>query len=634
MYCQLDYLGDCPPGRIQHALRELPETLDGTYERTLREIEGANWEFARRLFLCVAVATRPLLVEELAELLAFDFNVGQIPRFREDWRPEDPLEAVLSTCTTLLSPVNIYGSLVIQFSHFSVKEFLMSTRFGEKCDTISSRYHFSTTAAHTLVAQACLGILLHLDKDITKDSLKKFPLAEYAAEHWVEHVRVEGVSENVEEGMKQLFDGSKPHLAVWLWIYHPETPCMPYAWAEKPSRPLGTPLHYAAICGLPSITNVLAIEHPHDVASCGFEDELTPLHVASQSGYVEVARLLVEHGADMAARDKYGSTPLHLAVQEGREDLACWLVENGADLTAQDSDGRTPLHVVLREGRVDLARFFVEHGKDLTAQDNYGSTPLHEAVRMGSIDLARLLVEHGADARAKGKDGSTPLQLAVRYGSINLACLLVEHGADATTEDNYWTSLLHWAVRKGRMDFASLLVERGVDVTVQDKDGSTPLYFAVAQGRVDLARFLVEHGADVTAKDKDGSALLDLAMESGSMDLVRLLVEHRADLTAKNIYGAQTPLHWAVDHGRMDFVRLFVEHGADLTAQNYNGSTPLHFATAVGHVEFARLLLDRGADVTAQDEDGQTPLDIASKYEPVEMAHVLLEYGATAENNQ
>ena len=203
MYCQLEYLGGCLQGRIRHALDELPATLDGTYERTLREIKDTNWEFARRLLQCVTAAGRPLQVEELEEFLAFDFKAGQIPKFREDWRLEDPVEAVLSTCSTLLSLVNSHDSLVnfhnspvIQFSHFSVKEFLTSPRFLEKGDMISGRYHISMTPAHTLVAKACLGILLHLNGNVTKDSLPKFPLANYATEHWFEHVRFEGVSQN------------------------------------------------------------------------------------------------------------------------------------------------------------------------------------------------------------------------------------------------------------------------------------------------------------------------------------------------------------------------------------------------------------------------------------------------------
>jgi hypothetical protein len=119
---------------------------------------------------------------------------------------------VLSTCSTLLTLVNLEDSQVIQFSHFSVKEFLTSSHFAEKHDTLSQRYHISTTLAHTLVAQACLGILLHLDENITSDNLDNFPLSEYAAEHWFEHAHCAGVSENAVEGIKELFDEGKSHL--------------------------------------------------------------------------------------------------------------------------------------------------------------------------------------------------------------------------------------------------------------------------------------------------------------------------------------------------------------------------------------------------------------------------------------
>ena len=81
------------------------------HERPLQEINNTNWEFARRLLLCVAVVSRPLRVEELPELLAFDFedSEGQIPTYREDWRLGDPVEAVLSTCSTLVSLVDLLG---------------------------------------------------------------------------------------------------------------------------------------------------------------------------------------------------------------------------------------------------------------------------------------------------------------------------------------------------------------------------------------------------------------------------------------------------------------------------------------------------------------------------------------------
>jgi hypothetical protein len=174
----------------------------------LREIKDTKWEFARRLLQGVSVAFRPLRAEELAEIFAFDFEAGQIPKFREDWRPENTVETVLSTCSTMISLVTYGESQAIQFAHFSVKEFLTSAPLAQKHGTISHRYHISTTPAHTLVAQACLGMLLNLgrDQNITRHSLVRFPLVEYAGEYWFDHAHFEGVAKKVDEGMRRLFD--------------------------------------------------------------------------------------------------------------------------------------------------------------------------------------------------------------------------------------------------------------------------------------------------------------------------------------------------------------------------------------------------------------------------------------------
>ena len=157
MYCQLVYICSCIPARIQHALADLPESLDETYQRTLREIDKANWEFAHRLFQFVSVASCPLRFEELAELLAFDFKAGPIPKFYEDWRMDDPVHGVLSTCSSLLTIVDGGRGKVIQFSHFSVKEFLTSARLAEISDIVLRHYRVSMAPAHTLAAQALSG---------------------------------------------------------------------------------------------------------------------------------------------------------------------------------------------------------------------------------------------------------------------------------------------------------------------------------------------------------------------------------------------------------------------------------------------------------------------------------------------
>jgi ankyrin repeat protein len=501
----VDYICGCIPARIQHALADLPETLDETYQRSLREINKANWEFAYRLFQFVAVASRPLRVKELAELLAFDFKAGPIPKFYVDWRLEDPEDAVRSTCSSLLAIVDggsPFGK-VIQFSHFSVKEFLTSTRLAEENDTILRRYHVSMKPSHTLVAQACMGILLHLDKDVvTSDNLKKWPLAEYAAEHWVDHVRFEDVSRlgNVEEGMKQLFDPNKPHLAVCVWIHDPaQEQNLP---AERLLPLPATPLHYAAFWDFHFIVEFLIIEHSQDVRSRGFTDNVTPLDLASKYGQAKAAHMLIEHGADVTAQNEDGVTPLHLASREGRVGVAHMLIENGADVTTQNKHRETPLCLALIWGQMGVARMLIERGADVTAQIKDGETPLHLASIWRQVEVTRMLIECGVDVAARNKDGETPLHLALIQGQMEIARMLIEHGAD---------------------------------VTAQNKDGETPLLVALIQGQTELTRMLNEHGVDVTAENRDGDTQLHLASRQGQVGVARNLLVERIWLLSRII---------------------------------------------------------------------------------------------------
>src|SRR5712691_5774812 len=129
VFCQLELLRQCLPASVRRILAELPESLDETYERILQEIPKSNRAHAHRLLQCLTVAVRPLRVEELAEVLAVDFDAtGGIPRLNEDLRWEDQEQAVLSACSSLIAVVWEYDSRVVQFSHFSVKEFLTSPR--------------------------------------------------------------------------------------------------------------------------------------------------------------------------------------------------------------------------------------------------------------------------------------------------------------------------------------------------------------------------------------------------------------------------------------------------------------------------------------------------------------------------
>ena len=465
------------PACIQGALADLPETLDETYLRILGEINKADWEFAHRLFQFVAVASRPLRVEELAELLAFDFKAGQIPKFYEDWRLEDPVDAVLSTCSSLLAVVDVEDFPIIQFSHFSVKEFLTSARLAVASDIIHRRYYVSLIPAHTLASQACLGTLLHLDEDvITRDSLKDYPPAEYAAEHWVYHTQFEGVSQRVEDGMKQLFDPSQPHLTVCIWIHDPFRHSLKgNERDERPSSTPESPLHYAAFWGFHSIVHFLVIELSQDVHSGSFT-YTTPLHLASGKGHKQVACFLLERGADASARNKFGDTPLHRASERGHMDVANVLIERGADVSAQGLAGKTPLHLALQEAHIQVPQMLIEHGADVSARDMSGETPLDLALTWGHV--ARMYIERGADFSARDKYRELPIPLASFWEYMEVAHMLIERGADVSAQRPVVDTLLHGASLYGHVEVVHMLIERGADVSAQDEYGNTPLHVA------------------------------------------------------------------------------------------------------------------------------------------------------------
>jgi ankyrin repeat protein len=82
---------------------------------------------------------------------------------------------------------------------------------------------------------------------------------------------------------------------------------------------------------------------------------LTCLHFATQEGHTEIAKLLIEKGAGVNAKDKYNeNTPLHMAVQEGYTEIAKLLIEKGADVNTLNKDGNTPLHIAINKVGGDI----------------------------------------------------------------------------------------------------------------------------------------------------------------------------------------------------------------------------------------------------------------------------------------
>ena len=347
---------------------------------------------------CLVAAVRPLRVNELAEVLAFDFNVKGTPKLNVGWRWEDQEEAVMSACSSLVMIVKDGDSRVVQFSHFSVKEFLTANRLVDPIKDVS-RFHIRLEDAHTILAQACLGALLRLDDSVDRDTIENFPLARYAAQHWATHARIENVSPRIKDGMECLFDAGKPHFATWLWIHNKDDPNSGFA--AFPEKPEAVPLYHAARLGFRDLAVHLIAEHPEHVNAHGGVLE-TPMHVAAREGHVDILSLLLEHGAELEGRSGgpgYNVTPLHVASGDGRLEAVRCLLDHGADINARDSDSWTPLRWATTEwNNIQVVRLLLERGADANARDNRGKTPSQYMITQEIADLLCKYAKYGTQS--------------------------------------------------------------------------------------------------------------------------------------------------------------------------------------------------------------------------------------------
>ena len=395
MFCQLEVLRQCFPSSVRRILEELPDSLDETYERILRGIRKPNQGHAHKLLQCLVAAVRPLRVEELAEVLAFDFKAEGIPRLNLGWRWEDQEEAVMSACSSLVIIVKDGDSRIVQFSHFSVKEFLTANRLAEPIRDVS-RYHIRLEAAHTILAQACLGVLLRLDDHVDRYKIGNFPLARYAAQYWATHARFESASSRIKDGMECLFDADRPHFATLLWIYNEDWEDLSMS-TKCPVKPQAVPLYYTARLGFHDLAAHLIAEHPEHVNARGGAEE-TPIHVAATAGHADILLLLLEHGANIHDRGRFSQTPLHRASWRAKLEAAQCLLARGADINVRDTGGWTPLHCAVRTHEIQAVRLLLELGADVNARDYSGFTPSQVASRRQLHKIVELLAEYGAES--------------------------------------------------------------------------------------------------------------------------------------------------------------------------------------------------------------------------------------------
>ena len=254
---------------------------------------------------------------------------------------------------------------------------------------------------------------------------------------------------------------------------------------------------------------------------------LSALLYATRQGHFEATDLLLEAGMgidEQSPGDK--TTPLFMAVINGHFDLAKHLLDKGADPTITNVMGGTPLYATVnvkwapdagypqpdttqqKTTYLDLMQAFIDKGADVDAKlekelwftsynfdlsrvTSAGATAFWRVAQVSDVAAMKLLIAAGADPTIANNDKVTPLHVATGGGV---------HGNDEVTAPGGWMPAVHYLVE-----------ELEADVNAVDSRGYRPLHNAAAIGHTEMVQFLFDHGGDVTVVSESGQTVADMA---------------------------------------------------------------------------------------------------------------------------
>lgn len=238
---------------------------------------------------------------------------------------------------------------------------------------------------------------------------------------------------------------------------------------------------------------------------------------ASDRNCLAVATELLDGGASVDARDRFGSRPLSRAARFGNEAIADLLLARGAPIDARNLSGATALFMALDNDRGALARHLVERGADVTLPGHSNVTPLMAAAYHGDDTTAELLLAKGANADARDDTGKSAAVYAAARAATALVARLLDHRIDVNARYGNDLTLLMWAAgydEKVKPDDAvrtvQLLLDRGARIEDRDNRGRTALMIAAETGHTEIVDLLLARGADPAMRDASGKTAADI----------------------------------------------------------------------------------------------------------------------------
>ncbi|MEI0485900.1 ankyrin repeat domain-containing protein [Brachyspira intermedia] len=205
-----------------------------------------------------------------------------------------------------------------------------------------------------------------------------------------------------------------------------------------------------------------------------------------------------------------GITPLMLSIIYKQDEIAKLLIEKGADLNKKEKEsGATPLILSIIYGQYEIAELLIEKGANVNIKDNSGFTALIHAIQREKTDLLKMLIEKKSDVNTKVSFKTDGLYLK-DFTSLTfnvdkeVAELLIKAGANVNTrlsikDDSRNIQLenitpLMWVIFDYNPELAELFIKAGADLNAKDKDGNTALYYAINRNNSKITKLISDKG--------------------------------------------------------------------------------------------------------------------------------------------
>jgi hypothetical protein len=314
---------------VREKLRSLPKTLDETYDRILVGLSVIDRAYAFRTPQWLVFSSRPVTIYEVAEAMVVDLDcdLPYVDRDRALRNPHDLLDICaglvrLSRHEKRRHDTDAKG--VLELAHFSVKEYLMSSRIEQGP---AAEFELLASEGHKSMAECCLAYLLTFECSMSDDELSAHPLARYSANFWPIHTRQVGQNcDTIDRLGVMLLSPGLHRFENCLRMNDDEN------WLSENEPIRHKALYYMALHGILSLARTV-IKGGVSIDARGGKYG-SPLQAASTRGHLDVVRLLLDHGADANPYEGLNGHAIQAASAAGNPDVVRLLLDHGADANA------------------------------------------------------------------------------------------------------------------------------------------------------------------------------------------------------------------------------------------------------------------------------------------------------------